>query len=97
MERQRLVAHVAGVGVRAVLQQEPHGVRVAHRQMEPGRASLVACASQTGIAPEQVAQRHDVSRGAGREERLQGRGIGEIGARHGPTPVGHFPRSIGRI
>ncbi len=50
MERERVVTDVSRVRIRAPVEQEPHGVRVAHRQVEPGRSVAVTFPSQTGIA-----------------------------------------------
>jgi hypothetical protein len=63
-----VVAQVAGVGIRAPLEQEVEGVRVADRQVEPGGTLGVACPDEPGITVQQVAQGGDVARGAGGKE-----------------------------
>jgi hypothetical protein len=61
VQRARVVADVAQIGIGAVLEQQPQRVRIADRLMQAGRAAGETFARETRIAREQIAQCIDVA------------------------------------
>jgi hypothetical protein len=68
VQREGVVADVAGVWIGAVLEQEPQGVGVAYREVKPGRAVAIALAHQAGLAAQEAAERANVAGAASGEE-----------------------------
>ena len=72
MERERIVALIAGVGIRAMLEQQPYRVWMRHGPVQAGGA-VIAGACQGGLLIQEPAQGREISRRTGAEELLEER------------------------
>ena len=71
MQRQRVIAFVAGVGIGAALEQQPDGLGMVDSGVEAGR-SRVTRPSKARLAREQFTKGGDVSRAAGCKKDVAG-------------------------
>ncbi len=69
VERKRVVADVARVGIRAALEQQPQRLGVAHGQVECGGTLRGALPDEAGMAVQKVFQRGQVTRTTRGEKR----------------------------